>query len=180
MPAKNPATMFKPGESGNPAGPKPKRPRGRPKGALSSPSSAIRKAISAHADELIDALLKASRAGDLTATCALVDRIVPRLRSVAPAVTVNLAGSREEAFERILNAVSAGDLDAPAAAELFALIRDARGDDPPKFEPMDTEKLNAIYVRALEHAESERLRIRRDIEEGRRGGEPEQNFEAST
>ncbi len=160
--------QFQAGKSGNPAG----RKRGRPKGAVSSPAGQIRRAIAEHAPELIDSLLKASRDGDVSATLRLLGRVCPPVRPSAATLSVNLNGTQSELAERVLRAVGSGEIPAADGVELLTLVRAALGEEPPKYEPMDVVKLNKIYARALEHAESERLRIRAAIEAGTRGGEP--------
>ncbi len=160
---------FQPGRSGNP--------KGRPKGKGTSPATILRRSIEEFAPELIRTLRKAAKDGDTAAAVALLDRALPKLRSAPAPVTIALTGPRDEVTERILTAVADGEIAPSEGVEVLSLVRQALGEEPPKYEPMDVEKLNKIYARALEHAESERLRIQAAIASGERGGDPEQTFE---
>jgi hypothetical protein len=143
---------FAPGQSGNP--------RGRPKGKGTSPATILRRSIEAFAPELIATLRKAAQDGDVTAAVALLDRALPKLRSAPAPVTIPLTGERDDVTERILLAVADGEIAAADGSELLTLVRQALGEEPPRFEPIDREKLDAIYAAAMARAEAQRLEFR--------------------
>jgi hypothetical protein len=141
---------FKPGESGNL--------KGRPKGAGSTPATIIRRAIEARSPELLESLFNAALAGDIAASAALLDRISPRIRASAGTVNIDLKGTTTELAERLLSAVTQGELTPADAAELLALVRTASGEHEGLVMP-NIEALDAIYAAGIAHAESERLRM---------------------
>ena len=69
------AGRFRAGASGNP--------KGRPTGSGSSPGVRLRRLIAQHGDELIKALVRQAKQGDVTAAVALLDRCVARLRPMS-------------------------------------------------------------------------------------------------
>jgi hypothetical protein len=70
--------LFKPGQSGNPAGRKPGQ----------TPGAKIRQAIEKRKDEILQSVFDAAIAGDMQACKMLLDRITPPLKPVAQPVTV--------------------------------------------------------------------------------------------
>ncbi len=142
------------------ATPKTGRPRGRPRGTVRSHAGEIRKAIAQAAPELVQGLIQAAQAGDIQASVALLDRVAPRLRAAAAPVSCDTTGSAQDVAQRLLRAVGKGEIDAPSAIEVLSLVRAALGDEPPRHEPIDHEKLEAIYQHALAEAERKRLEVR--------------------
>lgn len=117
---KLPATAFKPGRSGNPAG--------KPKGARNHATRAILNLIEGGAEEITKAVLDAAKGGDMGAARFILERIVPaaKERPVSlklPDVT-NAAGIAA-AQAAILQAVAGGEL-MPNEGNILAGIVEAR------------------------------------------------------
>lgn len=111
--AKRPG-RFKPGQSGNP--------KGRPPG--SGLAGKLRRAIAADAEDVLAALLKQAKAGDVQAARVLLDRVCPPLK--AEAQTVSLPGLDSDTLtaraEAALAAVAAGELAPDVASALVAAV----------------------------------------------------------
>ena len=107
---------FAPGASGNPAG-KPKGCRNRAGVLLDAISDGDLAAI-------ITMLVTQAKAGDMTATKILLDRLVPapRARAVAlklPSLADGKHRSKAKALSAVLDAMARGDID-PSEAEVIA------------------------------------------------------------
>lgn len=141
---------FLPGRSGNP--------RGRPPGSGSSPGVRLRRLIAEHGEQLVKALIEQAKKGDTAAAVALLDRCIARLRPMSEPVMVDVTGDRQAVADRLMIAVSAGELSTETAGELLALID--RASSPEKALQMpDLDKLNEMYDRALREAEADQARI---------------------
>jgi mevalonate kinase len=70
--------LFKPGQSGNPAGRKPGQ----------TPGAKIRAAIEKRKDDILQAVIDAAIAGDMQACKMLLDRITPPLKPVAAQIAL--------------------------------------------------------------------------------------------
>lgn len=112
-PAKK-ATKFQPGVSGNPAG--------RPKG--SGMAGQLRKAIENDAADIVQALAKQAKAGDVQAARVLLDRVCPPLKGETRAVTVQGMdkGSLTERAAAALDAAATGNLPPDTAAALVQAV----------------------------------------------------------
>ncbi|TFW10035.1 hypothetical protein E4K72_02980 [Oxalobacteraceae bacterium OM1] len=95
-------TRWKPGQSGNPAG--------RPKG--SGLNATMRERLDAVGPAALDAIVAASRRGDLGCSKWLAERMVPPLRPIDPMVIIELpeGASLQDQAEAIVRAVCAGQL----------------------------------------------------------------------
>jgi len=78
---RKPPPGWKPGQSGNPAG--------RPRGV--SEVGKIRAGIAARLPEILEKLIQLSLEGDTAAARLLLERAIAPLRSIDPAVMLNLA-----------------------------------------------------------------------------------------
>ena len=67
-------SKFLPGQSGNP--------NGRPKGT--GTVAKLREAIQEEMPEIIDAVVSAAKAGDISAAKILIDKVIPTLKSINP------------------------------------------------------------------------------------------------
>lgn len=103
---------FAPGTSGNP--------NGRPK----SETAALRQALADGADDVVTAVLKAAKAGDMQAAKIVLDRLVPPIK--ASAQTVHLAlpvsASPLDIARSILGATASGDIAPDIAAQLVTAV----------------------------------------------------------
>lgn len=106
---------FVKGTSGNKAG--------RPKGIIDSRMK-LRELIQPHAPVLIQRILTAALAGDMTAAQILMNRCCPSLKAITEAapVAVDLTGSPIEQSKAILAAVSDGLISIDEATQLLAGI----------------------------------------------------------
>jgi site-specific DNA-cytosine methylase len=99
-----PAHLWKKGQSGNPAGRAPGE-----KGIRAQ----LREQLDQLAPEVQDRVVAASRAGDMEATFALYDRLVPRLRPQAMPVTFafDKDKSLREQGNQLFDAMASGHID---------------------------------------------------------------------
>lgn len=109
--------LFKPGQSGNPAG--------RPKGARHKVTLAIEAILEGEAEALTRKAVELAQAGDITALRLCMDRLAP-IRRDRP-VTFDLprietADDLPKATRAIMEAVAAGELTPSEAAELGKLV----------------------------------------------------------
>lgn len=159
-PQRDASGKFPPGRSGNP--------RGRPPGSGSSPGVRLRRLIAQHGDELVQALIEQAKKGDVTAAVALLDRVVARLRPMSEPVGIDVTGDRQAVADRLLQAVSAGELSTETASQLLALVAGAQPPDT-SLTPIDYEKLDALYDKAMKEAAEMQARVESEREAGLRG-----------
>ena len=151
---------FVPGKSGNP--------KGRPTGSGSSPGVRLRRLIAQHGDELVQALIGQAKQGDTVAAVALLDRVVARLRPMSEPVGIDVTGDRQAVADRLLQAVSAGELSTETASELLALVGSAQPADT-SITPIDFDKLDELYNRAMQASDADQARIEAEKLAGLRG-----------
>ena len=103
--------MWKPGQSGNPAGKKPRN------GKIDK----LRAALAKELPEVLAALVAQAKAGDIGAIKLILERTVPALRPVDAASPLNLpaAGGLAEQGRAVLAALAVGHLPANQAAGIL-------------------------------------------------------------
>ena len=151
---------FVPGKSGNP--------KGRPTGSGSSPGVRLRRLIAQHGDELVQALIGQAKQGDTVAAVALLDRVVARLRPMSEPVGIDVTGDRQAVADRLLQAVSAGELSTETASELLALVGSAQPPDT-SITPIDFDRLDELYNKAMQASDADQARIEAERMAGLRG-----------
>ncbi|MGH8659727.1 MAG: DUF5681 domain-containing protein [Gammaproteobacteria bacterium] len=111
---------FKPGQSGNPNG---------SKAGVERASVKMRRAIEAGMPDIIAAMLRKAKEGDVAAAKLLVDRVLPILRPVGLAismpeedVTALVGGSLAERGHAVWGAMVRGVLDTDTAIALLAAL----------------------------------------------------------
>ena len=110
---KTPAHAWKPGQSGNPAG--------KPSG--SGELQKLRAAIGEHVPEIINQLVTAARGGDIQAARLILERVLPPVKAIEQAQTINLPdGTLTEQGRAVLAAVAAGELAPGQGAQLLTAI----------------------------------------------------------
>ena len=110
-------TIFKPGESGNPAG--------KPKGARNKVTLAIEALLDGEAEALTRKAIELAKSGDMTALRLCLDRLAPprKDRHVAFELPpVACAADAVKASAALVAAVADGDLTPAEAGELGKLI----------------------------------------------------------
>lgn len=103
---------FAPGQSGNPAG---RRPR-------TDTEKALRAKIRLAVPESVDTLTAAAKAGDIQAARVLLDRVLPSLKAVDRAVTLSLGSDLAEAGRGVLEALGSGRVTPDQAASLLGAV----------------------------------------------------------
>lgn len=118
---KAPATAFKPGQSGNPAG--------KPKGARNHATRSILKLMEGGAEEITIAVLDAAKGGDMGAARFILERVAPPLRERPISIdlpAIDTADGIAAAQSAILQAVGIGDLLPGEAATLAGIVENRR------------------------------------------------------
>ena len=103
---------FKPGESGNP--------NGRPPGT--GLSARLRESIRDDLPEVLEAIVRAAKDGDMAAARILLDRIIPTLKPVDMPLVVDRQKGLAEQGRSVLDAVSAGQVTPDQADRLLSAI----------------------------------------------------------
>jgi hypothetical protein len=104
--------LFRPGQSGNPAGRKP--------GA--TPATKLRKAIADAMPEILAQLVEQAKAGDVAAAKVLIDRVCPPLKPQALPVSLPVNGSLTEQGEEIIRATLAGQIPPDIGSQLITAL----------------------------------------------------------
>lgn len=113
---------WKAGQSGNPNG----REKGSKNGATAS-RERMRKSLQRMSAPLLKKAKEMALAGDATVMNALLDRIMPKLKPVAPeiAAPVRQGASPEANAADVLRAVSAGELSLDDAQQILTVLEQA-------------------------------------------------------
>ena len=115
--AKQGATQFQPGQSGNP--------NGRPKGSRNASTLALEALLDGEAEALTRKAVELALAGDIAALRMCLDRILPprKDRPVSfEMLPINNAEDARAASAALLGAVSSGNLTPSEASEVGKLI----------------------------------------------------------
>lgn len=118
---KPPASAWKPGQSGNPAG--------RPKGARHKTTLAIEALLQGQANEVAQKAVEMALEGDAAMIRVVLDRVapVPKDRPIQmPLPDLGDASKLPEATARIVDAVGAGELTPSEGQALAALVEGHR------------------------------------------------------
>ena len=118
---KRPATAFKPGQSGNPAG--------KPKGARNHATRAVLKLIEGGAEEITRAVLDAAKSGDMGAARFILERIIPTAKERPVSLALPDIANAEDiakAQASILKAVGSGELTPNEGAVLAGIVEARR------------------------------------------------------
>lgn len=108
-------TRWQPGQSGNP--------NGRPKGSPRKDAIVRAEVPPERVRSILDTLVKAALAGDVSAAVAVLDRVAPRLRPVSAPVEFDLPdGTLTEQGRAVLAAVSDGRLPADVGERLVVAL----------------------------------------------------------
>ena len=110
--SRGPQGRFTPGMSGNP--------QGRPK----SETAVLRQSLADGAADVVAAILKAAKAGDMQAAKIVLDRLLPPLKANAQTVHLALPESASplDIASAILTATASGTLAPDIAAQLVSAV----------------------------------------------------------
>lgn len=103
---------FEPGQSGNP--------KGRPPGT--GLSAKLRESIRDELPEVLEAIVKAAKDGDMAAARILMDRIVPTLKPVDMPLAIERQAGLAEQGRSVLDAVSSGHITPDQADRLISVV----------------------------------------------------------
>jgi hypothetical protein len=107
---------FKKGQSGNP--------RGRPKGIVDRRSQ-YRSLIEQHIPDVLNQVVSAAISGDMTACKLLLDRVLPSLRTMAPAISLRDPGEPvANQSKAVVKAMLCGSLAPDQAAAAMSVLAD--------------------------------------------------------
>ena len=110
---KPPAHAWRPGQSGNPAG--------KPPG--SGELQKLRAAIGQHVPEIINQLVAAARGGDIQAARLILERVLPSVKAIEQAQTLDLPeGTLTDQGRAVMRSVAAGELAPGQGAALLTAI----------------------------------------------------------
>ena len=107
-------SQWKPGQTGNP--------NGRPPGQ--SEITRLRASLAGDVPEILAGLVTAAKAGDVQAARLILERILPPVKAIEQAVTLQLPndGTLTAKASAVLSAAAAGDLAPTQAAQLIAAL----------------------------------------------------------
>lgn len=111
---KAPSNVWKPGQSGNPAG----RPAGAGKVAK------LREAIAADVPAILQAVIEQAKGGDMQAARILIERVIPAMKpqELAAPLSLPVDGTLTEQGKAVLGAVAAGELAPGQASQLLGAV----------------------------------------------------------
>ena len=131
--------IFKPGQSGNPAG--------KPKGARNHATRALLQLMEGEAEEITRAMVDAAKGGDMAAARFILDKLVPAVKERPVSLelpNIDTASNAAGAQNVILQAVAKGEL-LPGEANVLSGIVESRR------KAMETEDLER-RIAALENS----------------------------
>jgi len=135
--AKKPKSVWKPGQSGNPAG--------KPRGTRNKATEMVLQLMAGGAEEITLAVIEAARGGDLSAARLVIDRLAPPMRERPVSLELPDTATAEgvsKAQQAILQAVAGGDLTPGEGNTLSGIVEAHR-------RALETEEL-AARIEALE------------------------------
>ena len=114
MTKKRPPNQWQPGQTGNP--------KGRPPGQ--SEITRLRAAIAEHVPSILEQLVTAAQGGDVQAARLILERVLPPLKGIEQAVTLQLpdGGTLTAQGRAVLSAVAGGELAPSQGAALLGAI----------------------------------------------------------
>jgi len=113
MTNKTPANLWKPGQSGNPAG----RPPGQ------SVITRLRAQIEPDAPAILQVMVAAAKGGDIQAARLILERIIPPIKPTEQAIELPLMGdSLAEMGRAVLAGISVGEVAPAQGSQLIASI----------------------------------------------------------
>ena len=113
MTKKNPANLWKPGQSGNPAG----RPTGQ------SAITRLRAQLEPDAPEILQTMVAAAKGGDVQAARLILERILPPVKPIEQCIELAMVGDTlTDKGKAVLGAISTGELAPGQGSQLIAAI----------------------------------------------------------
>jgi hypothetical protein len=115
--AERPPHLFKPGQSGNPAGKKP--------GTRNRATRALEELLEGQAEKLTQKAIDMALAGDMTALKLCLERIYPPRKDKPvefPLPAINSARDAADVMSSVMTAVAAGQLTPADASELSKVV----------------------------------------------------------
>jgi len=108
------STRWQPGQTGNP--------KGRPPGK--SEITRLRTSVAEHVPQIVEQLVTAAKAGDVQAARLILERVLPPVRAIEQAQSLNLPdqGTLTDKAHAVLAAASIGDLAPGQAAQLITAL----------------------------------------------------------
>ncbi len=113
MTKKNPANLWKPGQSGNPAG----RPTGQ------SAITRLRAQLEPDAPEILQTMVAAAKGGDVQAARLILERILPPVKPIEQCIELAMVGDTlTDKGKAVLGAISTGELAPGQGSQLITAI----------------------------------------------------------
>ena len=113
MTKKNPANLWKPGQSGNPAG----RPTGQ------SAITRLRAQLEPDAPEILQTMVAAAKCGDVQAARLILERILPPVKPIEQCIELAMVGDTlTDKGKAVLGAISTGELAPGQGSQLITAI----------------------------------------------------------
>ena len=113
MTKKPPANLWKPGQSGNPAG----RPTGQ------SAITRLRAQLEPDAPEILQTMVAAAKGGDVQAARLILERILPPVKPIEQCIELALVGDTlTDKGKAVLGAISTGELAPGQGSQLITAI----------------------------------------------------------
>lgn len=108
--------LFRPGQSGNPAG--------KPKGAKNHSTRLAQTLLNGEEEALVRKVIELAKGGDLQALKVCIDRLIPPLKAQAAPVQIDLSGtaSMSDIGNAFIKAASDGQLPPDVATQLIAAV----------------------------------------------------------